>query len=37
MISEIVSPKDATEVYNRLLNDREFPLGVLFDWEHFEP
>jgi len=37
MISEIVSPKDATKVYDRLLNDKEFPLGVLFDWEHFEP
>lgn len=36
MISEYVSPKDTKKVYDRLLNDREFPLGVLFDWEHFE-
>lgn len=35
MISEYASPKDATEVYDRLLNDREFPLGVLFDWREF--
>lgn len=35
MISEYVSPKDATEVYQRLLHDREFPLGVIFDWEKF--
>lgn len=36
MISEYVSPKDAAQVYDRLLNDRNFPLGVLIDWEHFD-
>lgn len=35
MVGEIVSPNEATETYERLLNDREFPLGVLFDFEHF--
>ena len=35
MIGEICSPAQAAETYSRLLNDREFPLGVLFDWEHF--
>lgn len=26
------SPENASKVYDRLLNDREFPLGVIFDW-----
>ncbi len=33
--SEIVSPADASKIYDRLLNDREFPLGVVFDWREF--
>ena len=33
MIGEIADPHDATDIYNRLLNDREFPLGVIFDWQ----
>lgn len=32
IISEVHSPHDAAEVYARLANDRNFPLGVLFDW-----
>lgn len=32
MISELVSPKEVKQVYSRLLNDPQFPLGVLFDW-----
>ena len=32
IIAEIHPPKDCTEVYARLANDRNFPLGVLFDW-----
>ncbi len=32
ILSEIVSPEKAGETYERLLNDREFPLGVVFDW-----
>lgn len=35
LISEIVSPNDCVAVFDRLLNDREFPLGVLFDWREF--
>ncbi len=27
-----VDPTNATQVYDRLLNDRNFPLGVIFDW-----
>lgn len=32
VVCEVNSPKDAPEVYTRLLNDRQFPVGVLFDW-----
>lgn len=32
MILEIRSPKDASDVYSRLANDGNFPIGVLFDW-----
>lgn len=35
LVSEIVSPKDCVAVFDRLLHDREFPLGVLFDWSEF--
>lgn len=33
MISEIYSPSEAGQVYTRLANDKNFPIGVLFDWE----
>ncbi len=33
ILSEIVSPREIPKIYNRLLTDREFPLGVVFDWE----
>ena len=32
MICEIHSPSDAQEVYQRLVNEKNFPIGVLFDW-----
>ncbi len=32
LISEIHSPVDAPEVYTRLAFDKDFPIGVLFDW-----
>ncbi|MBE6594044.1 MAG: zinc-binding alcohol dehydrogenase [Ruminococcaceae bacterium] len=32
MISEKHSPADAQEVYMRLANEKNFPIGVLFDW-----
>lgn len=32
MICEIHSPKEANEIYNRLANEKSFPIGVLFDW-----
>ena len=37
VISHIVSPDECGKVYDRLTNDRSFPLGVLFDWKHFQP
>lgn len=36
MISEIHSPSECCEVYDRVINEKSFPSGVLFDWEHFE-
>ena len=32
MISEIHSPSEAQTVYDRLVNEKNFPIGVLFDW-----
>ncbi len=32
MISEIHSPREAPEVFSRLAFDRDFPIGVQFDW-----
>ncbi len=32
IVCEIHSPYDAQDVYTRLINDRQFPVGVLFDW-----
>ena len=32
MIGEVHSPADAQEVYTRLVTDKSFPVGVLFDW-----
>lgn len=32
VISEVHSPEDAPEVYTRLVNEKNFPVGVLFDW-----
>ncbi len=32
MICEIHSPREANEVYNRLATEKNFPIGVLFDW-----
>ena len=32
MICEVHSPKDAQTVYSRLATEKNFPIGVLFDW-----
>ena len=34
IISEVVSPEKAEEVYARLANDPQAPLGIVFDWRH---
>lgn len=33
IINEIVSPRDTASVYDRLANDKDFPVGVVFDWK----
>jgi threonine dehydrogenase-like Zn-dependent dehydrogenase len=33
IISEIHSPEDAPEVYRRLAENKDFPVGVVFDWK----
>lgn len=33
MINEIVSPSDCFDAFTRLANDKNFPIGVLFDWK----
>ena len=32
IVSNILSPHDAPMIFDRLAHDRNFPLGVLFDW-----
>ncbi len=32
ILSEFDDPRNCADVYNRLLNDRDFPLGVVLDW-----
>lgn len=36
MISETHAPKEAFEVFARLANDEDFPMGVVFDWQQVE-
>lgn len=33
LISEVVSPEEAPAVYARLAEEKEVPLGIVFDWE----
>ena len=33
MISEVHSPEEAQTVYDRLVKEKNFPIGVLFDWK----
>ncbi|MFA9478499.1 zinc-binding alcohol dehydrogenase [Phycisphaerales bacterium AB-hyl4] len=35
LISEIVSPEHATDVYTRLAENKTMPLGIVFDWKKF--
>ena len=36
LISEIHSPNEAPEVFDRLANDPKFPIGVAFDWRQLK-
>ncbi len=36
IIKETHSPKDCTEVYTRLINEADFPIGVQFDWRNIK-
>lgn len=32
VISRVVSPKDAPQIYDQLCDDPQFPMGTVFDW-----
>lgn len=32
IITEIANPQNASDIYNRLISDPEFPVGFVFDW-----
>lgn len=34
IITDVVSPLDAAAVYDRMLNDKSFPVGIAFDWRN---
>ena len=34
IVTDTVSPYDATSVYERMLSDRDFPVGIAFDWRN---
>ncbi|MBQ7386548.1 MAG: zinc-binding alcohol dehydrogenase [Clostridia bacterium] len=34
IVSRVVSPEDAPEVYNQLCDDPKFPMGTVFDWRN---
>ena len=36
IISRVVSPKVAPEIYNQLCDDPEFPMGTVFDWREIK-
>ncbi len=36
LLCEIHSPEDAAAVYDRVVHEKEFPVGVLFDWRGWE-
>ena len=36
VISRIVSPTDAHDIYNQLCDDPKFPMGTLFDWTNIK-
>jgi len=32
IVSRVVSPTDAPEIFNQLCDDPAFPMGAVFDW-----
>ena len=36
IITEVVRPEDGRKVYDRLINDPDFPTGIAFDWRNVE-
>ena len=34
IVSRVVSPCDASEIFNRLCDDPKFPIGTVFDWRN---
>ncbi len=36
IVSRVVSPEDAPEIYNQLCDDPMFPIGTVFDWRSIE-
>ena len=36
IVSRVVSPTDAPEIYNQLCDDPKFPMGTVFDWRDME-
>ena len=36
IVSCVVSPEDATEIYNQLCDDPSFPMGTVFDWRNIK-
>ena len=36
IISRVVSPENAPEIYNQLCDDPDFPIGTVFDWKEIK-
>lgn len=36
IVSRVVSPMDAPEIFNQLCDDPKFPMGTVFDWRNIE-
>ncbi len=36
IVSRVISPKDAPEIYDQLCDDPAFPMGTVFDWREIE-
>lgn len=36
IVSRVISPEDAPEIYDQLCDDPEFPMGTVFDWRESE-